>query len=57
MLLFNIVFPGWTSCYTSFEVYEHKGGKNLNPFNEHDNIQLILALKKISLKEKKPRKM
>ena len=34
-----------------------KEGKKLNPFDEHDNILLILALKKIPQKEKKPKRM
>lgn len=34
-----------------------KEGKKLNPFKERGNILLILALKKIPQKEKKPRKM
>ena len=34
-----------------------KKGKQLNLLNEHDNIQLIIALKKIPSRDKKPRKM
>ncbi|XP_068673151.1 ribosomal L1 domain-containing protein 1-like [Montipora foliosa] len=34
-----------------------KKGKQLNLLNEHDNIQLIIALKKIPSRDKKPRKI
>ena len=57
MLLGNF-FPQAEEAVTVLLKYVNtKKGKKLNPFNERDNIVLILALKKIPQKEKKPKKM
>ena len=57
MLLGNF-FPQVEEAVTVLLKYVNtKKGKKLNPFNEPDNILLILALKKIPQKEKKPKKM
>lgn len=57
MLLGNI-FPQVEEAVTVLLKYVNtKEQKKLNRLYEHDNILLILVLKKIPQKEKKPKKM
>ena len=58
-MLLGRIFPQVEQAVTVLLKYVNtKEGKKLKTFiNEHHNILLILALKKIRLKEKKPKKM
>ena len=55
--LLLIFFPQVEQAVAALLKYVSTKEEKPNPFKEHDNILLILALKKIPEKGKKPKKM